>query len=163
MRRLRSLFVPSRPGPTIFRPADAASRSASSGAAGRRALLLAGGVVLLWGVIVGIWWWNQRSIPIPPALIGTWTTADPRYADRAFGISDSSITLHVGGGTQVTHAIRRVRGRTDAGIRIFEIEYDDPDGALTVVLSWDSVEGALRLENPAELVWRRAVGAATPP
>jgi hypothetical protein len=131
---------------------------------GRRSqvALLTTGVLLLWAAIAGVWWWRQRSIPIPDALTGTWATQEPRYADRGLGITDSTITLHVGGGAQVTHAIRRVRGETEDGIRRFEIEYADPDGALTVVVFWDPLEGTLRLENPAEVVWRKAAQPATP-
>jgi hypothetical protein len=113
-------------------------------------------VIAIWVAIMVVWQTGRRSEPLASALLGTWATDDSRYAGRAMRITDSTLSFTTGSGPAQTYPIRRVRRSTDEGETVYEIQYTDPEGVLSVVLHWDPVAATVRLENPPDVIWRRS-------
>ena len=90
----------------------------------------------------------------PPELVGTWNTEAPDYADRAFTITDSTVTLHQGEGRSETHRIRAVRQETRSGWTDYALEYEKAGSRLTFGFQYFE-PGEVRLRNLEHMVWRR--------
>ncbi len=98
------------------------------------------------------------TLDAPPASIsGRWTTTDdPRYADRAFEITDDFLYLLQGGDTFAVYTIRDVEV-IDDDLPRYTIEYRGDEGALFSFVIYLSQEdgGILYLANQMNMRWRR--------
>ena len=91
----------------------------------------------------------------PEELVGMWVTENPGYSDRAFVIDHDHIELHLGaeGGIQ-SHPILSIREVQTPDSWAYEIDYGTSEGERTLAVHLHP-DGALRLRNPADMVWRR--------
>ena len=105
------------------------------------------------------------TLSTPPASIeGRWTTTDdPRYADRAFEITDDFLYLLQGGDTFAVHTIREVRVAED-DLPHYTIEYRGDEGGLFLFRVFLSQEdgGTLFLQNRMNMRWHRDPNALVP-
>ncbi len=91
---------------------------------------------------------------VPAELLGAWTTDAPRYADRGFTITPTTLMLQQGNGAEAVYPIRTLRTRASvAGIR-YDIEYGDRDVPGTFSLESGN-DATLRFANQKELEWYR--------
>jgi hypothetical protein len=108
---------------------------------------------------------GPESFETPPASIeGRWiTTDDPRYADRAFEITDDFLYLLQGGDTFAVHTIREVE-IIDEDLPRYTIEYRGDEGDLFTFRVYLSQEdgGTLFLANQMNMKWRRDPNADVP-
>lgn len=124
----------------------------------RRAFRVAIAVV---GVIVGFLITRSLVTPDPAVLdaapseiVGTWVTADPRYADRSFVISTTDFELRMGDDQVQSYLVREIRRLDEPGVAAYRITYVTPDGDGIHEMTLDP-NGTARLRNPADVVWRR--------
>lgn len=100
--------------------------------------------------------------PPPTALLGRWTTEDPRYEGRALEITPELVTLELGpAGTQVM-VIDEISARAEPdGTVRYAVRYHDQSGE-EQTLRLELERGAtpvLRFENHTER-WRRQPATA---
>lgn len=108
---------------------------------------------------------GPNSFDSPPASIeGRWTTIDdPRYADRAFEITEDFLYLLQGGDTFAVHTIHEVE-ITEDDLPRYTIEYRGDEGDLYLFRVYLSQEegGTLYLANQMNMRWRRDPSASVP-
>ena len=108
---------------------------------------------------------GRPTLDPPPASIeGRWiTTDDPRYADRAFEITEDFLYLLQGGDTFAVHKIRDVEV-IDDDLPRYTIEYRGDEGDLFSFRIYLSQEdgGTLFLANQMNMKWRRDPRADVP-
>ncbi|MGH7289270.1 MAG: hypothetical protein ACREI8_14760 [Myxococcota bacterium] len=93
---------------------------------------------------------------VPAALIGRWTTDDPRYADRSLEIDLEQIRFGVGPGLQLGYRVRGVESQTDPSAgTLYQLFYDAPGEPERTLQLRLPAPDRLRLENHSEL-WTRA-------
>jgi hypothetical protein len=107
-------------------------------------------IVLATAIVLPIVWRAVASPKLPPpALLGTWTTAAPKYSDRSFEISPTTLILHTGPGENdfTVHAIERVEAARRG------------DSTLYTLHSFYYASGppaSIRLPGQPDIIWRRA-------
>jgi len=97
-------------------------------------------------------------------IAGRWTTTDdPRYADRAFEITDEFLYLLQGGDTFAVHKIRDVE-IIDDDLPRYTIEYRGDEGDLFLFSVYLSQEegGTLFFPNQMNMRWHRDPDASVP-
>ena len=108
---------------------------------------------------------GPEPIEVPLASIeGRWITKDdPRYADRAFEITEDFLYLLQGGDTFAVHTIRDV-DVVDDDLPEYTIEYRGDEGGLFSFRVYLSQEegGTLFLSNQMNMRWRRDPDADVP-
>jgi len=108
---------------------------------------------------------GPEIIEVPVASIeGRWTTTDdPRYADRAFEVTEDFLYLLQGGDTFAVHTIRDV-DIIDDDLPEYTIEYRGDEGDLFSFRVYLSQEegGTLFLSNQMNMRWRRDPDADVP-
>lgn len=100
----------------------------------------------------------------PASIEGLWTTTDdPRYADRAFEITEEFLFLLQGGDTFAVYRIRDVRV-ADEELPHYTIEYRGEEGVLAEfhVLRTRENGGTLLFPNQMHMKWQRDPGTAVP-
>ena len=108
---------------------------------------------------------GSETLDAPPASIaGLWTTTDdPRYADRAFEITDEFLYLLQGGDTFSVYRIRGVRVDDD-DLPHYTIDYSGEEGVRAefhVFLSQEN-GGTLLFPNQMNMKWQRDPDASVP-
>jgi hypothetical protein len=96
----------------------------------------------------------SRNIPVPDEVLGTWSSASPRYADRGFAITVDTLLLQLGPGKSASYPITEVRSVGSADSARFTIRYRDGSSLLEMGLRVDEDAG-LRLANLPTVVWRK--------
>ncbi len=96
----------------------------------------------------------SKDSPVPDEVLGTWSSASPRYADRGFAITVDSLRLQLGPGKSATYPISGVRRAGSADSARFMISYRDGPSLLEMALRADG-EGRLRLANLPAVTWQR--------
>jgi hypothetical protein len=96
----------------------------------------------------------SRNIPVPDEVLGTWSSASQRYADRGFAITVDTLLLQLGPGKSASYPITEVRriGSTDSAR--FTIRYRDGSSLLEMELRVDEDAG-LQLANLPTVIWRK--------
>lgn len=99
----------------------------------------------------------QRTIP--DELIGEWITSDPRYMDRGFKLSRTSIAFYAGeGGTEVlVHPIDRVETSPAENGTLYVVQYSDSVGR-TYQFSFfheRDPHSVIRFKNQQEMEWSK--------
>jgi hypothetical protein len=141
------------------KPKDAApeSRQAAIAVGGRRARLLMTAAVGLLALVAfqgPLRHLLAREARVPAAWFGTWRTDAPRYADRAFVISEDTIRLQLGPGVLQSFPILGGRWAGEAGARNFIIQYQDASGPLELALH-ENPDSSLSLASLPTVSWRR--------
>jgi hypothetical protein len=157
------LRYPTRPTGTKAVPAIPEPPAASPPLGRAARWLVATGAVLLVGVLLSRVV-ATRADPLPPAAVGTWRTADARYADRQLRLTPDSLHLRLGAaGPDVAYAIVGLRTRPHGGgvhVRLAYAADDAADEALQFDFIVESApQPTLRFLQPSDLVWTSATGA----
>ena len=98
---------------------------------------------------------------VPAALVGRWTSPDPRYQGRSLAISPAMIEFETGGPSNERFLIERVDSELAGdGVTLHVIHYRGADGTpQTVRLELLAPRGpSLRFENHEEVWVREARG-----
>ncbi len=107
---------------------------------------------------------GPAELDTPPASIeGLWTTDAPRYADRAFEITDEFLFLLQGGDTFSVHRIRGVTVE-DEDLPLYTIEYGGEEGVMSELRVFLTQEegGTLLFPNQMLMKWQRDPDASVP-
>lgn len=98
---------------------------------------------------------------VPAELHGRWTTDDPRYADRALVITDSTVAFYMGIDPISVHRVRTIHSEPgEFGGTRHDVQYEsegDPQ-VLSVVFEATPSE-TLRLNNQPGMEWSRNMPA----
>lgn len=98
---------------------------------------------------------------VPIELIGRWTSADPRYADRALEIGTEQIAFGVDPGIRISYRVQGIERETDAGAgTVYRLYYDAPGEPKRELRVRVPAPGRLRIDNHSEL-WTRAGAPVT--
>jgi hypothetical protein len=100
---------------------------------------------------------RSKGAPVPPALIGRWVTADPRYADRGFTLTARSLSLERGGGNVAVYPIERIRTLKRDDGQSYELTYHIDGASAVLALHYALLDGepAIILAHPPDVLWRR--------
>jgi hypothetical protein len=94
--------------------------------------------------------------PIPEEVLGTWTTTESRYADRAFEIRQDTLVIFVGDGDSTVHPIDDVEIEDLGGPLLLTVHYADEGGPNRFAFYYDPVDGGLiRFKNQRHMKWNR--------
>ena len=108
---------------------------------------------------------GPAQLDTPPASIeGLWdTTDDPRYADRAFEITEEFLYLLQGGDTFLVYRIRGVR-IDDRELPHYTIEYRGEEGIMSELRVFLTQEdgGTLLFPNQMQMKWQSDPDASVP-
>ncbi len=111
-------------------------------------------VALVAAPVAWILW--PRDAEIPDGMVGLWTTTDPRYADRAFRVTKTTLTFHVGPQDSTYHDIVRVRAKKDNIATQFTVYYTQSGLELEFPLLYVESPGpTILLPNQREMTWRK--------
>jgi len=91
----------------------------------------------------------------PEELHGTWTTDAPSYADRAFTITDSTVTFYQGGQDSTFHRLVGFEREADRSGAVYTLEYEQGGQTLKYTFEY-SASDEIRIRNLEHMVWRRA-------
>lgn len=133
------------------------SRQAAIAVGGRRARLLttaALGLLALVALQGPLRHLLARETRVPAAWFGTWHTDAPRYADRAFVITEDTVRLQLGPGVTQSFPILGGRWAGEVGARNFIIKYQDASGILELALH-ENPDSSLSLASLPTVSWRR--------
>lgn len=94
---------------------------------------------------------------VPAELYGRWTTDDPRYADRALVITDSTVAFYRGTEPISVHRLRTIHSESgEFGGTRHDVEYEsEGDPQVLTVIHEASPSGTLRLKNQPGIEWSR--------
>ncbi len=93
---------------------------------------------------------------MPDELLGFWSTADERYANRALEIQKSSLVFHTGDGGYTTHPIQQVSKVESDTLTLYEIDYLQDDVVFTLSFFYEPAPvDKIRFENQREIEWSR--------
>ena len=92
---------------------------------------------------------------IPSHAVGTWETADPRFADRLIFVMDDQVLFDRGpenepGGGSLIEA----RGWVEGDDEIIRFEILGPDGREMMEFVFEP-DGLMHLRNPEDVIWTR--------
>jgi hypothetical protein len=116
-------------------------------------LLLA--VLLL--TVVLLRWGCEEDGTTPANLVGTWETTDPKFADRSFALTETTIAFGSGEGGETVHRIAKVaRGGAGAEATV-TFHYLDGEGEKwTLRVRHAPGNGdAIRIQN-SKAVWKKS-------
>lgn len=94
---------------------------------------------------------------VPAELSGRWTTDDPRYADRALIITDSTVAFYMGDDPIAVHEIRRTTSKPGefGGVQ-YDIEYRTDGASQSVSVVYESSAAEfLRLATQPNMEWTK--------
>lgn len=91
------------------------------------------------------------------SFLGVWKTSAPKYKDRFFKISESTITFGIGNGNSnkfiVDHVIKEVEEKKT----VYTISYNDVEGSDFKLAFYYTPKnnGVIRFKNQQEIEWTR--------
>lgn len=112
-------------------------------------------------VLVGApltWAYWPRTVDIPNGAVGLWTTLTPNYADRAFRLTQNTLTFHVSPEDSTFHPIVRVESSSEDGSNatqytIFYTHYRD---MYEFSFLYSEVpDTTIKFVNQREMIWRK--------
>ncbi|UCG84884.1 MAG: hypothetical protein JSW71_13130 [Gemmatimonadota bacterium] len=99
---------------------------------------------------------SQERGMVPEEVMGTWTTTDPDYADRAFEIRRNSVVFHIGGSDYNVHLIQIVEVDDLDGPMLVTIHYADENGSNIFAFYYDPADGGvITFKNQRDMEWTR--------
>ncbi len=101
--------------------------------------------------------WNRRPPALPEALLGDWSTTNPRYADRQLSFTATEVLLGAQPGSPPSHhRITRLTTSERADTLVLALTYDQ-DGEPTELHAAlvNGTPSRLVFARPAGLVWER--------
>jgi len=100
---------------------------------------------------------SRKEIGIPEHLLGVWTTAHPKYADRYFEIRNDGLILGQGGEDFVLYPIVDIDESHEGGSTLYTIVHLNHEGQrFTFAFYYDPANnGMLRFKNQQNIVWTK--------
>ncbi len=93
---------------------------------------------------------------IPKEVLGTWSTTESRYADRAFEIRKESLVFYIGEGDSTVHSIEEVEVDDLGGPMLLTVHYADEAGPNQFSFYYDPASGGIiRFKNQRHMKWNR--------
>jgi hypothetical protein len=101
-----------------------------------------------------------RRVTVPPELVGTWRTADLKYANHPFEIGLVSINFGTGLGSVSTGFIEDIQSTIEDGRTLYTISYS-VDGAQEQVSLYyvGGDDQTIRFKNQEQIVWKKDDGS----
>ncbi|KPJ92542.1 MAG: hypothetical protein AMS18_07180 [Gemmatimonas sp. SG8_17] len=97
----------------------------------------------------------ERSGELPDEVLGTWRTADPRYAETILEIGKTTLVFGTVENSSTSHAIERVE-QEDLDLSVlYTVYYTDEGGLNELSFFYIPIDGAIRFKNQRSLAWRR--------
>lgn len=113
-------------------------------------------IILIGAPLLWVSW--PRNVELPDGAVGLWTTVSPRYADRAFRLTKSTVTFHVSPQDSTFHPIVRIRSEEDqegnsTRYTIFYTHYhDEYEFSFLYAERPDTI---IRFVNQRQMTWRK--------
>jgi len=118
---------------------------------------LAAAALVVIGIAVAPYFIGPPGTPLefpPDELLGTWSTNEPRYADRTMTFTTDQLVMGLGSEGRRVYDIESILVEVAEVHREYTISYSDADGEQSMDLFvYD--DGLLRLRNPSEVRWTR--------
>lgn len=95
---------------------------------------------------------------LPPDLLGSWQTDEPRYENRGFAITPSTLTLHTGPGDSTVYALLRTERVDDDGAPTYTLVYEEEGEELRFSLVAGLEDGRgrwIHFPNQPAVRWRK--------
>ena len=91
------------------------------------------------------------------SFVGVWKTSVPKYQDRFFKISGSTITFGTGNGNAKNFIVDRVIKKVEEKKTVYTIMYNDVEGSGFKRAFYYTPEnnGVIRFKNQPEIEWTR--------
>jgi len=97
----------------------------------------------------------KGEVVVPPQLIGVWTTAAPKYADRYMKLSERTLTYGIGEGEEVSHQIEKIDVEQGNGGTMYTLYYRDAEGEKwTLIFTYSPDTRTIQIKNSEEL-WEK--------
>lgn len=96
--------------------------------------------------------------PLPEAAVGHWTTSDPKFANRGFDLTPTTVVFRTGPGPAdfTRHAVIGTTVRAQPGRRLVTLSYALDGGTMTFAFRIeDGQEPTIRLVNLQEVTWSK--------
>ncbi len=99
---------------------------------------------------------SSDSAPLPPGILGTWSTTAPGYSGSAFTLSEASLSFHRVDGTVEVYSVTGVElVRRDGGSQC-KLYYAIGDNAHTFSFFYEELpREIIRLANQKHMVWTK--------
>jgi hypothetical protein len=92
---------------------------------------------------------------MPEALIGTWTTTAPAYADRALRFTRTAVVFGADVGIENSHPVQRVMSALDHDTLLYTVVYTDLVDQEISFYYTPGDGGTITLKNQREFQWKR--------
>ena len=121
------------------------------------ALALASVLVALWLGVTAYAFLQDASDTIPDELLGVWTTATPKYADRYFQIARTSLRFGAGEGNVAEYQILKVEEDASGSYPTYRIDYMGGKNVYTFSFIYQRIspEPVIRFVNQQFIEWRK--------
>ncbi len=112
-------------------------------------------------VLVGApltWAYWPRTVDIPDGAVGLWTTLTPKYADRAFRLTQNTLTFHVSPQDSTFHPIVRVESNSgdDDNATQYTVFYTHYRDTYEFSFVYSEVpDTTIKFVNQQEMIWRK--------
>jgi hypothetical protein len=98
-----------------------------------------------------------KTIDMPQALIGEWTTNAPSYSGRTFKLDKMTVTYDLGDDGITVYPIVKLKQRVDGDREFYEVVYGqnrEPEQTLRFEYR-HAGEGTIHIINQKDVVWTR--------
>ena len=98
------------------------------------------------------------SVPIPSAIVGTWSTNDGKYAGRNFWLNQKAVAFQNGAKTDQfsIHDVKRVKANQVADTLFLNVDYEQDGNPITLLLAYrDSPRPEIKFVNQPTVRWWR--------
>ncbi len=102
------------------------------------------------------------SVPIPSAIVGTWSTNDGKYAGRNFWLNQKAVAFQNGSKTDQfsIHDVKRVKARQVADTLFLNVDYEQDGNPITLSLAYRDVpRPEIKFVNQPAVRWWRTGNA----
>jgi hypothetical protein len=114
-------------------------------------------------VLLGMWlsvfihnMWPQGGEVIPEEIVGRWTTTTPAYADRAFEITETSVTFYSSETTFTTHPISKVTAEPWGHDVLYTVEYLNLGEVYEFAFLYSNPpRGNIRFKHQQDMSWEK--------
>ena len=112
-------------------------------------------------MVLATCFWLSCSAPetppeLPPGIVGTWRTGDPRFEGRFLELRPVAIRFGTGQPGAVAYPVTSVDERLESTGSRLTVGYSPaPETKHFLTLIWRKAEGVLELENRPGIEWRR--------
>jgi len=110
---------------------------------------------------LGYFAWENwlSSVPIPSAVVGTWSTNDGKYAGRNFWLNQTAVAFQNGEKSDQfsVHDVKRVKARQVADTLFLSVDYEQDGSPITLSIAYrDMPRPEIRFVNQPDIRWSRS-------